>query len=99
MAEDAWWTVGPLPGALRFLDGGGWATLASGLTEKLDIPGRWLFWVLGVVILLIVAGIAGAVVDERRVFAVDGFSLSPEDKLLGSAEAKAFCDFLDELHS
>jgi hypothetical protein len=49
--------------------------------------------------LLIVAGIADAVVDERRVFAVDGFSLSPEDKLLGSAEAKAYCDFLDELHS
>ena len=51
--------------------------------------------------LLIVAGPVGAVVDERRVFAADGFSLSPEadGRLLGSAEPKAFCDFLDELHS
>ena len=32
--------AGPFPGALRFLDGAGGAVLGSGLTEKLDIPGR-----------------------------------------------------------
>ena len=39
-AEEICVGVGPFPGALRFLDGAGGAVLGSGLTEKLDIPGR-----------------------------------------------------------
>ena len=49
--------------------------------------------------MLFVVGTADVVVDERRVFAAEGLSLSPEDKLPGSADTEAACCFFDELHS
>lgn len=51
--------------------------------------------------LLTVVGTTGVAMDERRVVAVVGFSLSPEagGKILGTADPTAFCDFLEEVHS
>ena len=40
IVEGTWWLIVPFPGALRFLDSTGCATLLSGLTEKLDMPGK-----------------------------------------------------------
>ena len=49
--------------------------------------------------LLLTVDVVGAVVDERRVVAADGFSLSPDSALPGTAELPTACDFLAELHS
>jgi hypothetical protein len=54
---------------------------------------------LAVVALLATIDVVGAVVDERRVVDVDGFSLSPDIALLGIAEFPAACDFFPEFHS
>ena len=87
-AEEVCDVAGAVPGALRFLDGAGGAVLGSGLTEKLDMPGRWSFWTLGSAALLFVGGAAGAVVDERRVLAADDLSPSAGCALLGMEGAE-----------
>jgi len=81
----------PLPGALRFLVGigAGGATLLSGCTEKLDIPGMLLFWAFEIVALLLGGTPLGVAVDERRVFPADALSLSPDCRLLGMVALKA----------
>lgn len=76
-ADEVCEAEGTLPGALRFLVGTGGAVLISGLSEKLDIPGRWSFGAHKDAALEVAVGPFVVALDERRVLIPDDFSPSP----------------------
>lgn len=85
--------AGTVPGALRFFGGAGAASLGSGFTKKLDMPG---IWSLGVVELLAFDAVGKtAVVRERlRVFTpeLSGSSLCRLVEEVEVEEPRAFFD-------
>ena len=89
---DGAWLAGPAPGALRFLEGAGaeMTVSISGLTEKLDIPGRVSLDAFEGTALVLAIGIVLMVFDDRRVFEPDDLSISFACMEAGNAAARAF---------
>lgn len=85
--------AGTAPGAFLFFDGCGGASLGSGLTEKLDMPGMWS---LGVVEFASFEseGNATVVMERLRVLTPE-FSVSSICKLVDEAEVEEPRAFLD----
>ena len=78
----------PPLGAFRFFDTGGGGAPASGVIEKLDMPGMFSFGVVGATALP--TPVPDAVVEDRRVLTPDDLSLSPNCGCADAAEPSEF---------